>query len=89
MGKLIYLDHFRLQEPDLPPLTLCGGLRAPYVVDPSVPSKTCPAIVQTSNRQENEPNSQARSKVSALRPNQHKERARQNAPMPVPAPKPK
>lgn len=37
IGKLIYLDHYRLQEPDLPPLTLCGGLVRPYVVDPSVP----------------------------------------------------
>ena len=26
MGKLIYLDNFRLQESDLPPFTLCGGL---------------------------------------------------------------
>lgn len=35
MGKVIYLDWFRPQEPKLPPFTMCGGLQAPYVVDPS------------------------------------------------------
>ncbi len=28
--------------PGLPPLTLCGGLVRPYVVDPSMPPNTCP-----------------------------------------------
>ena len=50
MGTLIYLDHFRPQEPDLPPNTLCGGMRTPYVVDPSVPPKTPGVIVRVSFR---------------------------------------
>ena len=50
MGKLIYLDHYRLQEPDLPPNTACGGMRAPCVVDPSVPRKTQGVIVRVSFR---------------------------------------
>lgn len=36
MGKVIYLDWFRPQEPKPPPNTLCGGMQAPYVVDPSI-----------------------------------------------------
>ncbi len=64
MGKPIYLDHFRPQQPDLPPFTLCGGLVRPYVVDPSVPPKTRPVIQRRENPQE--PNAQPVSKVSAL-----------------------
>jgi hypothetical protein len=47
MGKLIYLDHYRLREPDLPPISCCGGLIRPYVVDPSVPPKPRPAIMRS------------------------------------------
>lgn len=37
MGKLICLDHFRPQQRDLPPNAMCGGMVAPYVVNPSAP----------------------------------------------------
>ena len=37
MGKLIYLDHFRPKEPNLPLNPLCGNLVAPCVVTPSAP----------------------------------------------------
>lgn len=49
MGKLIYLDHYRLQEPDLPPNTACGRLIAPYVVDSSLPTKARPVIPRGTN----------------------------------------
>lgn len=35
MGKVIYLDWFRPQEPKLPPFSMCGGMQRLYVVDPS------------------------------------------------------
>ncbi len=55
MAELFYLDHYRLQEPDLPPFTLCGGLRAPYVVDPSVPPATRPVIWRWKKSKDKEP----------------------------------
>ena len=66
MGKLIYLDHYRLQEPDLPPNSCCGGLVRRYVVDPSVPPKTRPVILRKTSPQEIAPNPQARPNVSVL-----------------------
>ena len=54
MGTVIYLDHFRPQEPDLPPNTLCGGLVTPYVVDPSAPPKARPIVHRCKNWQDGE-----------------------------------
>ena len=64
MGKFIYLDHFRPQQPDLPPNTLCGGLITLYVVDASVLPTTRRVIVRRENPQKL--NAQPVSKVSAL-----------------------
>lgn len=44
MGKLICLDNFRPQEPDLPPNSCCGGLVRRYVVDPTVPPRSKPIL---------------------------------------------
>jgi hypothetical protein len=59
MGKLIYLDHYRLQEPDLPPNSCCGGLVRPYVVDPSVPPTMRPVIHRWKNWQDRESDAEA------------------------------